>query len=270
MIFHFCVTIQYMTSASYDQNLQLLTYEVPEYKTKKLWRDLFHDGTNTSLSDIAAKQSWRTADPTILTKLSTTAILPSEFHELALPSKGYRGEYIMEKDVEPEYTEHLNGAWSEPRDPAIDNTVAIGLVYRDGERKRLVAACSGAICVQGFTITQIQDISRKTDEKSLYSASVAKANGLHAGIDWKVTIVRAMARMVRSAVPAAVPELAGLPIVIRSATNNYWVREGFIPTTLHPNFVRTYDETAKKLDALCDEKTGDFIIPSLRLAGSKR
>lgn len=255
-----------MTEVYFDKNLELYAYELPSTLTQSFWSVLKLAGDEISFQEVAVVQKWRKADPRIVSKFSTTAILPDNPKHLSFPFKGFRGGYSMAAGIESEYTEKMYGEWKEQDDPCIDNTIALGLVYHDNGRKRLVAACSGALCVQGFTITQIQDVSRKTNHLLQHDSRVARANGLHSGLDWKQTIVLAMVTMVRDVVPSFVPELAHKPILLRSAENNYWVREGFIPTEQVPNFVRTYDDTARKLDGVVSVESGDFILQSLRLS----
>ena len=241
--------------------------------------------TSEDFADVLVQQSWRTAKNTDLSAYSITPVLPDDPAALRYPARGFRGQFFLREGVETEYTEFADDMWGRPEDPVVDQTLGVGLVYDDGAASRLVAVCSGALLRQGPTITQIQDVSRKTNQSHEYDKAVVMASGLRNGIEWKQTLVKAWARMLHNTLPLAVPELAGSSVLVGAAHNNYWVRhEGIMYSPpkgwnesdfdqtkyrldLIERFKRVYDETAITMGGAAikgaeEDRQGDYMLPA--------
>ncbi len=271
-----------MLETYHDSNLNSDVYELTLDSSKRLWQGIA-ELSSRDFEGVMVQRSWRTAKNTDFSAYSITPVLPDDPAALRYPARGSRKKFFLRAGVETEYTEYFDGKWTGPEDPVVDQTLGVGLVYDDGSAKRLVAVCSGALLLQGPTITQIQDVSRKTNEFHQYDRAVAMASGLRNGIEWKQTLVKAWSRMLHNTLPLAVPELAGSSVLVGAAHNNYWVRhEGIMYSPpkgwLEPGFDQAqyqldlierfkhvYDETAIAMGGVAikgaeEDRQGDYML----------
>lgn len=273
-----------MLETYYDSNLNSDVYELSLDSSMRLWRGIAHLKSD-DFAGVLVQRSWRTAKNTDVSAYSITPVLPDDPGALRYPARGSRGKYFLREGVETEYTEYADDMWGRPEDPVVDQTLGVGLVYDDGTASRLVAVCSGALLRQGPTITQIQDVSRKTNQSHEYDKAAVMASGLRNGIEWKQTLIKAWAQMLHNTLPLVVPYLSGSSLFVGAAHNNYWVRrEGIMYSPpkawLEPGFDQTqyqldlierfkysYDETAINMGGIAiaateEDRWGDYILPT--------
>ena len=224
-------------------------------KLEKVHRELVLDS-----SDILVLQGERTKPPRTIGLFGLTAILPMGPSYLSCSLMALPG-IRTQRPVSYEY--HQPGG-----EPCVDGSFALGMTYSN----RLVALASGGLSTVGPILTQLQDVSTK-----LPRDGKAYQNGLHDGIDWKQTLLRAWCSMMQRTLPGIVVEMEGKPTWLQSAENNRWLDRDIIINT-HPGPIsdeeirrrqahrretlpRVYDRLAELVGAHLNVQTGNYQLP---------
>ncbi len=265
-----CIKTPHFETATTSPNNQgpycPVAYPVPREKTAALHESIWRHASELAVPEYMSLAAGKARPPKSLADYRFVPVPPEDpdYLEHNLSSVGSR--LITAPDVHFEYDYGgIDNA------PFLDGRICLGLAFRG----RLVAICSGGLAEEGPIIVQLQDVSTKkppvTDDPKILR-SFPYSNGLHSGLDWKTTLARGWCSLASRVLPEVLPGLEGAPVWVQSAINSHWANrrqyaaDGSITGRYAINqerlkrFSVTYNGTARKLGAVPDPQTKNFIL----------
>lgn len=180
---------QFPDETPIEQEAAAVRYYTPEERL----RGTFHEVVGTlDFAALAVPVGDMLPAPEVLARFSLRAIMPSVQRERTLDRQGWVGPWAIGEDVRITYPGGGGSVY-------IDGGAAIGLIYQDtpDAQPRLEAVIAGGVDASGrFVVRQIQDVTgdRKPnplDRRGADRSNPYRRNGLHKGIRWRHTLLRA-------------------------------------------------------------------------------